>query len=91
MSVATYDEGIRLITNAIGARDENPAMWNRIAGQINMWKEASITINRQKHTTASGELTNNTSKGMSGDSMVDESNTYWAAIQGTICGGDTNL
>jgi len=79
MSVATYDEGIKLIIAAIGKPEENPQMWKRIAKPLQNWKQANKGIG--------GEVK---SMGMSGDSMVDESNTWWTAIQSTICeqGGD---
>lgn len=74
MSVATYAEGIRLITAAIGMPEQNPKLWQRISKPLNNWKEADNRIGQEIN-----------SGGMSGDSMVDESNTWWAAIQSTIC------
>lgn len=85
MSVATYEEGIKLIIAAIGTQDENPTMWEKIMKPLTMWKQENIQINREKHTTASGNITTDTTKGMSGDSMIDESNTWWAAIQSSLC------
>lgn len=79
MSVATYDEGIKLITAAIGSPEQNPKMWQRISKPLNNWKQENTSIGNEVKTM-----------GMSGDSMVDESNTWWTAIQSTICeqGGD---
>lgn len=79
MSVATYAEGIKLITAAIGKPEQNPKMWQRIAKPLNNWELENIEINHEKET-----------EHMSGDSMVDESNTYWTMIQNVICeqGGD---
>lgn len=74
MSVATYAEGIKIITAAIGTPEQNPKMWQRIAKPLNNWKQANIDIGQEVKTM-----------GMSGDSMVDESNTYWTMIQTTIC------
>jgi len=74
MSVATYKEGLNLIINAIGTPQENPEVWKRIAGPLKNWQEADLSINNQVRDG-----------GMSGDSMVDESNTWWSAIQSTIC------
>lgn len=74
MSVATYAEGIQLITAAIGTPEQNPKMWQRIAKPLNNWKQENTEINHEKET-----------EHMSGDSMVDESNTWWTAIQSTIC------
>ena len=74
MSVATYAEGIKLIVAAIGRPEENPEMWKRISKPLKNWKKADKGI--------SGEVK---SGGMSGDSLVDESNTYWTMVQSTIC------
>jgi len=74
MSVATYKEGLKLIIDAIGTPEENPMMWKRIERPLHNWQEADVNIGNEVKTL-----------GMSGDSMVDESNTWWAAIQSTIC------
>jgi hypothetical protein len=74
MSVATYAEGIQLITAAIGTPQQNPQMWKKIQRPLQNWKEADIQIGQEVK-----------SGGMSGDSMVDESNTYWTMIQNVIC------
>jgi hypothetical protein len=74
MSVATYDEGIKLITAAIGTPEQNPILWQHISKPLNNWKQANNSIGQEVKTL-----------GMSGDSMVDESNTYWHQIQTTIC------
>lgn len=74
MSVATYKEGLQLIINAIGHPNENPQMWKRIEKPLHNWQQEDVSIGQEVK-----------SGGMSGDSMVDESNTWWAAIQTTIC------
>ena len=74
MSVATYKEGLKLIINAIGHPNENPKIWARISKPLNNWKQENDSIGQEVKTL-----------GMSGDSMVDESNTYWTMIQTTIC------
>ncbi len=74
MSVATWDEGYKLIVNAIGTPEQNPKMWEKIKGPVSNWKQDNINIGNEVKNM-----------GMSGDSMVDESNTWWAAIQTTIC------
>jgi hypothetical protein len=74
MSVATYKEGLQLIINAIGSPEQNPKLWNRISKPLHNWQQADIEIGKEVKID-----------GMSGDSMVDESNTWWAAIQSTIC------
>ena len=74
MSVATYKEGLQLIINAIGHPNQNPMLWKKIEKPLHNWQQEDISINK--------EIKNG---GMSGDSMVDESNTWWSAIQSTIC------
>ena len=74
MSVATWKEGYKLIVNAIGTPEQNPQMWKKIETPLKNWKEADINIGREVQNM-----------GMSGDSMVDESNTWWSAIQSSIC------
>jgi hypothetical protein len=80
MSVATYAEGIQLITSAIGTPQQNPQMWKRIQRPLQNWKEADSKIGQEVKTG-----------GMSGDSMSDESNTWWSAIQSTICEQGNNF
>ena len=79
MSVASYQEGMKLLIAAIGHPEQNPILWKRIEKPLNNWKQENSLIN--------GEIKN---KQMSGDSMVDESNTWWAAIQSTICAQGPN-
>ena len=74
MSVATYKEGLKLIINAIGIPKENPMLWKKIEKPLKNWQVDDLNIGQEVKTG-----------GMSGDSMVDESNTWWAAIQTTIC------
>jgi hypothetical protein len=74
MSVASYKEGIALIINAIGTPEQNPSMWKRIERPIKNWRDVDKLISHEIKT-----------KRMSGDSMVDESNTWWSAVQSTIC------
>lgn len=74
MTVSTYKEGLNLIINAIGKPIENPKMWARITKPLKYWKQADININKE---VSYG--------GMSGDSMPDESTTWWSTIQSTIC------
>ena len=74
MSVDTYEEGIELLKNHIGTMKENPEMWDEIQKPLRMWKESTIEIRKELDEY-----------GMTGDSEVDESDTWWAAIQSTIC------
>lgn len=80
MSVGTYKEGLKLIIAAIGHPNENPKMWSRISKPLHNWQQSDVGINQ--------EVSNG---GMSGDSMADESNTWWAAIQSTICEQGNNF
>lgn len=84
MSVRSYDEVIGRIIAAIGTEEENPEMWARIEKPIKMLKQANYEINKEKYTSNDGKHINKP-LGMTGDSMVDEANTWWAAIQTTIC------
>ena len=74
MSVATYAEGMALITAAIGTPEQNPEMWHKIAKPVANWRQDDISIHSQKDT-----------EHMSGDSMVDQSNTWWSAVQSAVC------
>ena len=73
MTVDTYEEGIKLLTDYLGTPEENPQQWNRIKKPLDMWKEITIQIRDEIKT------------GMTGDSEVDESDTWWSAIIGTLC------
>jgi hypothetical protein len=74
MSVRSYEEVIGRIIAAIGTKDENPEIWKKIEKPLSMLKKANYEINKEKRTDD-----------MTGDSMVDEANTWWSAIQTTIC------
>ena len=74
MSVATYNDVITLFTNAFGTREENPQAWAKVDKPLKYLEDENYQIN--------SEIENNH---MSGDSMVDESNTWWSAIQSTFC------
>lgn len=84
MSVRSYHEVLGRIISAIGHPEENPELWAKIKKPLDMLKQANFEINKEKHTTYDGNPTSNTD-GMTGDSMVDEANTWWTAIQSTIC------
>jgi hypothetical protein len=74
MSVKKYEDGINLLINYLGYPSENPKGWKLIEQPLTMWKDVTEEIRK--------EVKND---GMSGDSEVDESNTWWAAIQSTFC------
>jgi hypothetical protein len=74
MTIDTYKEGLNLIINSIGHPNENPKIWERISKPLKNWQEADLKIGKEVRTS-----------GMSGGSMMDESNTWWATIQSTIC------
>lgn len=74
MSVKTYEEVIGRLISTIGTKEENPDDWAKIEKPLKMLKEANNQINAEKQKYQ-----------MTGDSMVDESNTWWSAIQSTLC------
>lgn len=74
MSVRSYEEVLGRIIAAIGKQDESPKLWAKIEKPLNMLKQANDEINKEKKRD-----------GMTGDSMVDEANTWWTAIQTTLC------
>ena len=74
LSVDTYEEGIRLLEDYLGSMKENPEKWYEIRKPLRMWKEATIEIRKELEEDD-----------MTGDSEVDESDTWWSAIQTTLC------
>lgn len=74
MSVATYDDVIDLFTKAFGTKEQNPEAWTKVDKPLKNLEAENQQIG--------SEIKN---AHMSGDSMVDESNTWWAAIQSTFC------
>jgi len=84
MTVNSYHEVLGRIIAAIGPKNKNPELWAKIAQPLSMLEKASFDINNEKHTTDGGAHTNNTN-GMTGDSIPDEADTWWSAIQTTIC------
>jgi hypothetical protein len=84
MSVRSYHEVLGRIISAIGHQDENQELWAKIKKPLDMLKQANFEINKEKHTTYDGNTTSSTD-GMTGDSMADEANTWWTAIQSTLC------
>jgi len=84
MSVKTYDEVIQRVTAAIGSPQQAPVMWSKISKPLQMLQQSNRQIGAEKHVANNGAHINDPG-GMTGDSMVDESNTWWAAIQSTLC------
>lgn len=84
ISVSSYDEVIQRVTMAIGPQNKNPQLWAKIEKPLSMLSQASSEINKEKHTTYDGNPSQGTG-GMTGDSMVDEGDTWWSAIQSTLC------
>ena len=84
MSVRSYDEVMGRLIAAIGRKDENPDMWEKIEKPLKMLKQACTQINKEKYTSNDGKKLNKP-YGMTGDSIPDEANTYWSSIQTTIC------
>lgn len=73
LSVKTIEEGIDLLNKAIGTKSQNPEDWNKIQKPMKMWSDITKQLREELKT------------GMTGDSEVDESNTWWSAIQSTFC------
>lgn len=90
MSVSTYDEVIQMVTQAIGTQQQNPMLWVKIQKPLRMLQQSNSQINQEKHINNMG---NHVSQpwGMTGDSMVDEANTWWTAIQTTLCEQGSNF
>ena len=74
MSVKTFEEGYDMLVKYLGYPHENPKAWSLIEQPLGMWKDVTDEIRKEVKYD-----------GMSGDSEVDESNTWWAAIQSTFC------
>jgi hypothetical protein len=74
LTVKDYDEVVKLVTNAIGTKEENPQDWYKIQNPLKNLKDVTIEINHEKKHD-----------GMSGDSEPDEADTWWTAIQSTFC------
>lgn len=84
ISVNSYHEVVGRVIAAIGHPEDNPELWAKIEKPLNMLKQAQFQINGEKHTDNLGNYTPR-ADGMTGDSMADEADTYWATIQSTLC------
>lgn len=84
MTVNSYDEVLGRIIAAIGTKEKNPELWAKIEKPLKSLKSASYDINKEKHTNQFGNITID-NENMTGDSIPDEANTYWAMIQSTLC------
>ena len=84
MTVNSYQEVIEKITAAIGTPEQNPQLWARIKKPLVMLSQANNQIGQEKHTQMDGSYIQQP-LGMTGDSMADEADTYWATIQTTLC------
>lgn len=84
MTVNSYDEVLGRIIAAIGTKDKNPELWTKIEKPLKALKSADYDLNKEKHTNQFGNITID-GENMTGDSMPDQANTYWAMIQSTLC------
>lgn len=84
MCVRSYEEVLGRIIAAIGHKEDNSELWIKIQKPLDMLKQANFEINKEKHTDNLGNYISKPD-GMTGDSMVDEANTWWTAIQSTLC------
>ena len=73
MTVNTYEEGIEHLRKHIGTPEENPEAWSQITKPLKMWKDITIQIRKEL------------ASGATGDSEVDESDTWWSAIISRFC------
>ena len=73
MNINDYEQGITLLNKALGTKAENPEDWNKITKPLEMW------------VTATKQIRSELGKGMTGDSEVDESDSWWHGIQGAFC------
>ena len=74
LTVDTYEEGIKILEKYLGTIKENPKAWSLIEQPLKMWKDSAVEIRKELGRD-----------GMTGDSEVDESDTWWASIQGSFC------
>jgi hypothetical protein len=84
ISVNSYHEVLGRIITAIGHPEQNPELWAKIEKPLGMLKQSQTEIDKEKHTNNLGNYTP-IPDGMTGDSMADEADTWWAAIQSTLC------
>ena len=74
MSVRSYHEVLGRLIAAIGDPDDNKELWAKIKQPLDMLEKADKQLHKEKKLN-----------GMTGDSLSDESNTWWSAIQTVIC------
>ncbi len=76
MTIDSYSEALRYVEEAMKGVDEatRTKIMQKIHAPLENLKQEQINIDAQKKT-----------QGMTGDSMVDEADTYWHQIQSTIC------
>lgn len=84
MSVNSYHEVMGRVIAAIGTEKDNPDLWKQIKQPLKQLEKANYDINLEKHTDNDGNITK-IANGMTGDSIPDESNTYWHQIQSVLC------
>ncbi len=84
MTVNSYEEVLGRIAAAIGTKEKNKELWDKIEQPLNKLKLAQYGLNKEKHTN---QFNNQTiaADNMTGDSIPDEADTYWAIIQTTLC------
>jgi len=76
MSVKSYDEALSYVMQAVKTMDDETR--RKVMVKIH------VPLENLKHEQTQIDQEVATSH-MSGDSMVDEANTYWHQIQSTIC------
>lgn len=83
MTVNSYEEVLGRIVAAIGPKEKNKELWGKIKQPLNKLKLAEYNLNKEKHTDQFNKTIN--ADNMTGDSIPDEADTYWAIIQSTLC------
>lgn len=73
MNINNIEQGLKLLNKALGSKTQNPDDWNKIVKPLEMWSKATSDIRNQYKDK------------MTGDSEVDESDTWWHGIQNAFC------
>lgn len=73
MNINNYEQGMELLNKALGTKAQNPEDWNKITKPLEMW------------VTATNQIRSELGEGMTGDSEVDESDSWWHGIQNAFC------
>jgi hypothetical protein len=73
MNINDYEQGMELLNKVLGSKTQNPEDWGKITKPLEMW------------ATATNQIRSELGEGMTGDSEVDESDSWWHGIQNAFC------